>query len=185
MRLACWIANYADQPINAARLHWDRIPIPINRSSAAGGSPGQYWKCSRHSSTHSRSLRNRRSLFATLDIIAPMAAERLARVALSITTLDRRLARSMEPRAAPPTKRLETVRRLVDAGVPTSVMVAPLIPALNDTEVEKILQEAAKSGAVNASYVLLRLPLEIKEPFPRVAASTSTAQGGACHRSCP
>ncbi len=100
-----------------------------------------------------------------LDIIAPMAAERLARVALSITTLDRRLARSMEPRAATPTKRLETVRRLVDAGVPTSVMVAPLIPALNDTEVEKILQEAAKSGAVNASYVLLRLPLEIKDLF--------------------
>jgi len=100
-----------------------------------------------------------------LDIIAPMAAERLARVAISITTLDRRLARSMEPRAATPTKRLETVRRLVDAGVPTSVMVAPLIPALNDSELERILQEAAKSGAASASYVLLRLPLEIKELF--------------------
>ena len=100
-----------------------------------------------------------------LDIIAPIAAERLARVVISITTLDRRLARSMEPRAATPTKRLETVRRLVDAGVPTSVMVAPLIPALNDSEVEKILQEAAKSGAASASYVLLRLPREIKELF--------------------
>ena len=100
-----------------------------------------------------------------LDIIAPMAAARLAKVAISITTLDRRLARLMEPRAATPSKRLETVRRLTDAGVPTSVMVAPVIPALNDTEVEKILQEAAKSGAASASYVLLRLPLEIKDLF--------------------
>ena len=100
-----------------------------------------------------------------LDIIGPMAADGLAKVAVSITTLDRRLARSMEPRAATPSKRLETVRRLADAGVPTSVMVAPVIPALNDSEVEKILQEAAKSGAISASYVLLRLPLEIKDLF--------------------
>ena len=71
----------------------------------------------------------------------------------------------MEPRAATPARRLETVRRLADAGVPTSVMLAPLIPALNDSEIEKLLQETAKAGAVSASYVLLRLPLEIKDLF--------------------
>ena len=125
-----------------------------------------------------------------LDIIAPMAKARLAKVALSITTLDRHMARTMEPRAATPAKRLETVRRLADAGVPTSVMVAPLIPTLNDIEVEKILQEAAKSGAASASYVLLRLPLEIKDLFyewlrehepgraERVIAHIREARGG-------
>ena len=125
-----------------------------------------------------------------IDVIAPMAQARLARVAISITTLDRRLARTMEPRAATPAKRLETVRHLAEAGIPTSVMVAPVIPTLNDSEVEKILQEAAKSGAASASYVLLRLPLEIKDLFyewlrehepdraERVIAHIREARGG-------
>ena len=100
-----------------------------------------------------------------LDIIAPMAARGMARVALSITTLDRKLARRMEPRAAAPARRLDTIRRLVDAGVPTAVMVAPVIPALNDAEMEAVIEEAAAAGAVSASYVLVRLPLEIKDLF--------------------
>tara|TARA_Y100000588_G_C13557844_1_gene629011 strand:+ start:104 stop:529 length:426 start_codon:yes stop_codon:yes gene_type:complete len=79
-----------------------------------------------------------------LDIIGPMASRGLAKVTISITTLDRRLARRMEPRAATPAKRLDTIRRLVVAGVPTTVMVAPVIPALNDIEIEDILKEAAK-----------------------------------------
>jgi DNA repair photolyase len=98
-----------------------------------------------------------------LDILAPMAQAGLAKVALSITTLDRHLARKMEPRAAAPHRRIETIRLLSQAGVATAVMVAPIIPALTDHEMENILNEAANAGAREAGYVLLRLPHEIKE----------------------
>src|SRR5258706_16394871 len=94
-----------------------------------------------------------------------MAKEGLAKVALSITTLDKKLARSMEPRASAPGKRLETIRALAKAGVPVGVMTAPLIPALNDDEMETILAAAAEAGAISAGYTLLRLPLEIKDLF--------------------
>jgi DNA repair photolyase len=100
-----------------------------------------------------------------LDLLAAMASRGLARVALSITTLDRGLSRSMEPRAATPEKRLETLRALSEAGVPTGVLVAPIIPALNDPEIERILEAAAAAGAREAGYVLLRLPLEVSEIF--------------------
>jgi DNA repair photolyase len=100
-----------------------------------------------------------------IDILAPMAAEGLAKVAVSITTLDRKLARIMEPRAATPQRRLETLRALSDAGIPTVVMTAPIIPALNDEEMESILAAAADAGAKQAGYTLLRLPLEIKDLF--------------------
>jgi DNA repair photolyase len=100
-----------------------------------------------------------------IDILAPMAEQGLVKVALSITTLDRKLARVMEPRAATPPKRLETVRTLNSAGIPTGVMFAPAIPALNDEEMESVLAAAADAGAISAGYVLLRLPLEIKDLF--------------------
>jgi DNA repair photolyase len=100
-----------------------------------------------------------------LDILAPMAARNLAHVFVSVTTLDRALARRMEPRAATPQRRLETVRALADAGVRTGVMVAPIIPGLTDPEMEAILEAAAAAGATHAGYVLLRLPLEIKDLF--------------------
>jgi DNA repair photolyase len=100
-----------------------------------------------------------------LDILAPMAEQNLACAAVSITTLDRKLARSMEPRAATPGKRLETIHALAKAGVPTAVMTAPIIPALNDSEMESILAAAAEAGATQAGYVVLRLPLEIKDLF--------------------
>ncbi|MDB5497988.1 MAG: nitrogenase cofactor biosynthesis protein NifB [Phenylobacterium sp.] len=100
-----------------------------------------------------------------LDLIAPMAERNLVRVAISITTLDRKLARSMEPRAATPEKRLDAVRRLADAGVPVAVMFAPCIPALNDHEMEAVLERAAAAGARGAGYVALRLPMEIADLF--------------------
>jgi DNA repair photolyase len=100
-----------------------------------------------------------------LDLLAPAAAQGLTRVAISVTTLDRRLARRMEPRAATPEKRLATIKALAEAGVPTGVMVAPIVPALTDSETEAILRAAAAAGARSAGYVLLRLPLEIKELF--------------------
>lgn len=100
-----------------------------------------------------------------IDLLAPMAAEGLARVAISITTLDPKLARDLEPRAPTPAKRLETVRQLSEAGIPVTVMVAPIIPALNDEEIERVLDAARAAGAASAGYVLLRLPYEIKDLF--------------------
>ena len=100
-----------------------------------------------------------------LDILKSMADRGLVKVALSVTTLDRKLARAMEPRASTPEKRLETLERLVDAGIPAAVMVAPVIPGLNDMEIERILERAAAIGVKNAGYVLLRLPLEIGDLF--------------------
>jgi DNA repair photolyase len=100
-----------------------------------------------------------------LDLLAPMAELGLAKVALSVTTLDRKLAREMEPRASTPPRRLDAIRQLNEAGVPAGVMFAPVIPALNDDELESVLGEAAQAGARSAGYVLLRLPLEIKDLF--------------------
>jgi DNA repair photolyase len=100
-----------------------------------------------------------------IDILARMARRNLVKVALSVTSLDGKLARVMEPRAATPTRRLDAVRRLSEAGIPTSVMVAPVIPAINDMEIERILDAAAAAGAKEAGYVLLRLPLEVRDLF--------------------
>ena len=100
-----------------------------------------------------------------IDILAPMAARRLTAVTVSLTTLDRDLARHMEPRAATPPRRLETIRQLAAAGIPVGVNVAPVIPGLNDHEIEPILAAAKEAGASSAIHVLLRLPLEIKDLF--------------------
>ncbi|TGQ34287.1 MULTISPECIES: PA0069 family radical SAM protein [unclassified Mesorhizobium] len=100
-----------------------------------------------------------------IDILSRMAERGLAKVALSVTTLDRMLARTMEPRASTPTKRLEAIRQLSDAGIPASVMVAPIIPGLTDPEMERILDSARAAGAREAGYVVLRLPLEVAPIF--------------------
>jgi DNA repair photolyase len=100
-----------------------------------------------------------------VDILARLAERNLARAAVSITTLDRRIARVMEPRAATPERRLETVRVLSEARVPTTVMMAPIVPAITDNEIEAVLQACAEAGASAAGYVVLRLPLEIKDLF--------------------
>jgi DNA repair photolyase len=100
-----------------------------------------------------------------IDILSDMSREGLAKVALSVTTLDRKLARTMEPRAGTPQRRLQAIRALSEAGIPTGVMFAPVIPALNDGEMETVLGAAAECGARTAGYVLLRLPLEIKDLF--------------------
>jgi DNA repair photolyase len=100
-----------------------------------------------------------------IDILARMAERNLVKVAISVTTLDPKLARTMEPRAATPPKRLEALRQLSAAGIPTVVMTAPLIPALNDAEMERILDAAAHAGVKEANYTLLRLPLEVRDLF--------------------
>ena len=98
-----------------------------------------------------------------IDILAPMAEKGLVKVALSVTTLDPKTARGMEPRAASPAKRLETIRKLSEAGIPVTVLVAPIIPAINEHEIERILDAAKAAGAEAAGYVLLRLPLEVRD----------------------
>lgn len=98
-----------------------------------------------------------------VDLLSEMATLNLVRVALSVTTLDRKLARSMEPRAATPERRLDALRALSAAGVPTAVMVAPVVPGLTDHEMETILERAAEAGATAGAYIILRLPLEIKD----------------------
>ena len=98
-----------------------------------------------------------------LDILGPMGKANLCRVGLSVTTLERDLARKMESRASTPAKRIEAIRLLAEAGVPTGVMAAPMIPALNDMELEKILETAAAAGATWAAHTVLRLPYEIKD----------------------
>ena len=97
-----------------------------------------------------------------IDILAPMAAKGLAKVAISVTTLDAKLAREMEPRAATPSRRLATIAALSKAGIPVTVLVAPIIPSLTDSEIERILAAAREAGASEAGYVLLRLPLELR-----------------------
>jgi DNA repair photolyase len=130
-----------------------------------------------------------------LDVLGEMGRAGLARAAVSITSLDRKLARSMEPRAATPERRIEVVRRLTEVGAPTIVMFAPAIPSLNDHEMEAVLQRAAEAGAVGAGYVALRLPLEIKELFEewletdhpdrakRVMSLVRQMRGGAAYQS--
>jgi DNA repair photolyase len=100
-----------------------------------------------------------------LDILARMAERNLVKVAISVTTLDPKLARTMEPRAATPGRRLEALRQLSAAGVPTTAMVAPVIPAINDMDIERILDAVSIAGVKSAGYVLLRLPLEVRDLF--------------------
>ncbi len=100
-----------------------------------------------------------------IDILKSMAERGLVKVAISLTTLDRKLARSMEPRASGPDKRVEAIRQLSEAGIPVTVLMAPIIPSINDSEIEALLKVARQAGAQEAGYVLLRLPLEVRDIF--------------------
>jgi DNA repair photolyase len=100
-----------------------------------------------------------------LDILSAMAAKGLVKVYVSVTTLDKEIARKMEPRAPIPGRRLEAIERLAQAGVPVGVMVAPIVPAVNDSEIETILTRAHAAGAREAGYVMLRLPHELRDIF--------------------
>jgi DNA repair photolyase len=100
-----------------------------------------------------------------IDLLAELAKQKLASVVMSLTTLDAEVKRTLEPRAASPQARLRVMRQLVDAGVPTGVLVAPVVPAITDHEMESILEAAREAGASSAGYVLLRLPYEVKDLF--------------------
>jgi DNA repair photolyase len=100
-----------------------------------------------------------------IDVLSRMAKRNLAKVAISVTTLDPKLARIMEPRAPTPARRIDALKELAAAKIPTSVMVAPVIPAINDPDIERILDAAAAAGVQGAGYVLLRLPHEVRDLF--------------------
>ncbi len=112
-------------------------------------------------------------ILADRDILAQLAVRRLVKVAISITTLDRRLARLIEPRAATPARRVTAIRTLAEAGVPVGVMVAPVIPGLTDHGIEDVLQAAAEAGAQEAGWTLLRLPHEVCDIFYAALAEHS------------
>ncbi len=112
-------------------------------------------------------------ILADRDILSRLAVRRLVKVAISITTLDRRLARVLEPRAATPMRRLAAVRALAEAGVPVGVMVAPVIPGLTDHGIEEVLRAAAEAGAQEAGWTLLRVPLEVRDIFYAALAEYS------------
>ncbi len=113
-----------------------------------------------------------------LDLLADLAADGLAQVMISVTTLDHTLARRLEPRATAPRRRVETIRRLARAGVPVGVLVAPVIPVLTDAEIESILAACAEAGAASAGHVLLRLPGEVAELFRRWLEHHAPLQAG-------
>jgi DNA repair photolyase len=100
-----------------------------------------------------------------LDLLGPMAADGLAHVCVSINSLDDDLKRKLEPRAAGPRRRVQMIRTLASAGIPVTALVAPVIPQLNDRDLEAVLEAAADAGAVSAGYVVLRLPHELKDLF--------------------
>jgi DNA repair photolyase len=100
-----------------------------------------------------------------LDLLGPMASKNLVKVYVSIGSLDRSLARKLEPRAASPQRRIDVVRALASAGVPCGVMVAPVVPALSDKSIEEVLEAASAAGAMSADYIVMRLPNELKELF--------------------
>lgn len=100
-----------------------------------------------------------------LDILKPMARKGLARVSISLTTLDQGLSRSLEPRCPTPARRVDTLKHVADVDIETGVMLAPVIPVLTDPEIEAILEVAASAGAVTAGYMLLRLQFEVKDLF--------------------
>jgi len=119
-----------------------------------------------HECEHPVALITKSSLIERdIDLLAAMAAKRQAMAAVTITTLDSAMARSLEPRAAAPARRLRTIRTLTDAGIPVGVSVAPVIPFVTEPDLERVLAAAAEAGAVNASYIVLRLPWEVNPLF--------------------
>ncbi len=119
-----------------------------------------------HEHKHPVSLITKSALIERdLDLLAPMARDKLVNVTLSVTTLDHNISRHMEPRTSAPARRLLAIKRLSEAGIPVNVNVAPVIPFLTDSELEPIMEAAAKNGASSAGYVLMRLPWEVKDIF--------------------
>jgi DNA repair photolyase len=150
------------------------VPEPI----ALGVNTDAYQPCERglqltrrvlevlHECEHPAALITKSSLIERdIDLLAAMAAKRQAAVAVTITTLDPQIARTLEPRAAAPARRLRTIRTLTEAGIPVGVSIAPVIPFVTEPDLERVLEAVAQAGAVSASYIVLRLPWEVRPLF--------------------
>ncbi|MEP7085076.1 MAG: PA0069 family radical SAM protein [Betaproteobacteria bacterium] len=147
-------------------------PIMLGANTDAYQPVEREWKLTRriveilHQTRHPLIIVTKSSLVERdIDLLAPMAADGLAQVAISLGLLDGELARRLEPRAAAPHRRLQTMRTLAAAGIPVTVLAAPIIPQLNDMDLEAVLEQAHEAGARSAFYVMLRLPHELKELF--------------------
>jgi DNA repair photolyase len=166
--------------MNAAELLRQELAAPsyVPSSIALGVNTDAYQPCDRklqltrqvlevlHECQHPVGLITKSSLIERdIDLLSDMAKNQLAVAAITITTLDHSISRTLEPRAASPTRRLETIRRLTQAGIPTSVSVAPIIPFVTDQDLEKILTAAFDAGATCAGYTILRLPWEVNPLF--------------------
>ncbi|HVL75950.1 MAG TPA: PA0069 family radical SAM protein [Noviherbaspirillum sp.] len=150
------------------------VPEPV----ALGVNTDAYQPCERelrltrrilqifHDCEHPLALITKSSLIERdIDLLAPMAAKRLAVAAVTITTLDAQIARTLEPRAAAPARRLRTIRTLAEAGIPVGVSIAPVIPFVTEPDLERVLAAALEAGAQSASYIVLRLPWEVNPLF--------------------
>src|SRR5450830_1448719 len=166
--------------VNAAELLRRELARPsyVPESIALGVNTDAYQPCERElgitrqvlqvlsDCNHPVGLITKNSLIERdIDLLAPMAAKRLALAAVTLTTLDPAISRTLEPRAAAPARRLRTIRTLVEAGIPVSVSVAPIIPFVTEPDIEKILEAAAEAGATGAHYTVLRLPWEVNTLF--------------------
>ena len=163
-------AKLLEQELAARRYRCQPIALGVNTDA--------YQPCERrlgvtrsilevlHAARHPVSIITKSALVERdLDLLADMASQQLVHVMLSVTSLDRQLARTLEPRAAAPQRRLQTLRTLSEAGIPVGVLLAPVIPVLNDYEIETILEQVRKCGALEAAYVMLRLPHEVSALF--------------------
>lgn len=155
-----------------ARKNYRSTPIALGANTDPYQPIEREWRITRqvlevlHECRHPVSITTKSALVERdLDLLSDMAGNRLAQVQISITTLNKELARVMEPRAATPQRRLQSIRRLREAGIPVTVMVAPVIPVLTDPELETILARAAEAGAAHAGCIMLRLPLELTQLF--------------------
>lgn len=166
--------------VNAEQLLRQELARPtyVPESIALGVNTDAYQPCERelritravlevlHECEHPVGLITKSSLIERdIDLLASMAAKGQASVAITITTLDASIARTLEPRAAAPTRRLRTIKTLTEAGIPVGVSVAPIIPFVTEPDIERILKAAAEAGAVSANYVVLRLPWEVSPLF--------------------
>ena len=161
----CCAANSESAATRPARSRSARTPIRTSRSKRELKITRQILEVLSEARHPAGIVTKSALVLRDLDLIAPMARDGLMQVMVSVTTLDRRLARIMEPRAATPERRLSTVRALREAGVPVGVLASPMIPALNDAELEAILEAAAAAGAVFGGFILVRLPHELKGLF--------------------
>src|ERR1700723_2092874 len=157
-----WRRNWPSQNMFARPSRWESIPTAISRWKSGCRSRAVFSPCCRHPVTI---VTKSALIIRDLDLLTDLAKDRLVSVMVSVTSLTNDIKRTLEPRTASPQARLRVIQQLSEAGVPVGVLVAPVIPAITDHEIEDIMAAAHEAGASRAGYVLLRLPHELKIIF--------------------